>query len=176
MLILLTFAVSDGMSHALSPWPGKREEELVGVKSKKAFEKHGRCLQVPHLCSLCLFFSLPLLQPFFSFLFWCRARPNKRQRFAWCVRPLPSCSSLEVCVRPRLHVAVCIWVCVQVLMCAGWLPASLSCKRVEGKKTKPIDISHSNQGNMLKYVTGEVRHLACIFNSVWGLGVVALLS
>lgn len=39
LLILLTFAVSDGMSHALSPQPGEREEELLGVKNKKKMEK-----------------------------------------------------------------------------------------------------------------------------------------
>lgn len=39
MLILLTFAESDGVSHALSPQPGKREEELTGVKTRRGLLK-----------------------------------------------------------------------------------------------------------------------------------------
>lgn len=45
-------------------------------------------------------------------------------------------------------------------------------KEKESKKERkkyeeePIDISESNQRNMLKIVTGGVCHLACIFNSV----------
>lgn len=44
MLILLTFAESDGVSHAPSPQPGEREEELTGVKTEKKplKKKHGR--------------------------------------------------------------------------------------------------------------------------------------
>lgn len=124
MLLLLTFAASDSMSHALLPWSGKREEEPARVKNKKAFEKTWLLppspLPLPPLPLF--FFFIALLQPFYSFLFWCHARPNERQWFAWCDRPLPSCSSLEVCVCRRLHVAVCIRVYLQVLMCAGWLP------------------------------------------------------
>lgn len=37
MLILLTFAVSDGMSHTLSPRPGRREEEAAGGQEHKSF-------------------------------------------------------------------------------------------------------------------------------------------
>lgn len=121
-----------GQASVKRNWWGSRTKKLL-----KNMAAASKSRTFAPSASFFFFFFLPLLQPFFSFLFWCRARPNKRQRFAWCVRPLPSCSSLEVCVCPRLHVAVCIWVCARVLMCAGWLPASLSCKRrVEGGEKK----------------------------------------
>lgn len=47
MLILLTFAESDGVSHALSPQPGRREEELTGVKTEKPLKKNIAATSLP---------------------------------------------------------------------------------------------------------------------------------
>lgn len=66
-------------------------------------------------------------------------------------------------------------------MC-GRLPASLSCKRKAGEEEEEEEnkgfepVSPSDQGNMLKHVTGEFCHWACNFNYSWGLGVALLLS
>lgn len=64
----------------------------------------------------------------------------------------------------------CLYLSVFASVNVRGLTASQLKLQGKGKKKKkgfePIDISQSNQGNMLKYVTGGVRHLACIFNSV----------
>lgn len=68
MFILLTFAVSDGMSHALSPRPGKREEELVGVKNKKLLKNMAAASKSRTFApSASFFFSCLFSNPSFHF-------------------------------------------------------------------------------------------------------------
>lgn len=157
MLILLTFPMSNGTSHGLLPQPGKRGEQSVGVKNKKPFENKWRRLGA----LLCVPLPRPCLQSVYSFLFWFRARPNRRQWFAWCDRPLRFPAALfGVCVCMCLCVVVCLW----VLMCWEWLPESSSCRGSSKKNT-----SNGNQGNMHKSAAFKGCHLACILPEYWAL-------
>lgn len=161
MLILLTFAMSNGTSHGLLPQPGKRGEESVGVKNKKPFENKWHCLRalvhvpLPRRC----------LQSIYSFIFWFCARPNRRQWFAWCDRPLlfPA-AFFGVCVCMCLRVAVCRRVCLWVLMCWDRLPEIPSCRGSSKKNT-----SNGNQGNVDKSAPFKGCCLACILPEYWAL-------
>lgn len=157
MLILLTFPMSNGTSHGLLPQPGKRGEQSVGVKNKKPFENKWRRLGA----LLCVPLPRPCLQSVYSFFFRFRARPNRRQWFAWCDRPLRFPAALfGVCVCMCLCVVVCLW----VLMCWEWLPESPSCRGSSKKNT-----SNGNQGNMHKSAAFKGCHLACILPEYWAL-------
>lgn len=155
MLILLTFVVSDGMSHSLSARPGEREEQLVGVKSTKAFGKNtGTASKLLHLSRLALHpHTTPLCSlPSFPFLFWCRTRPDKRQWFAWCDRPLPSCSSFRS-VRVLGPACGCLWLSVfaSVNMCR--LTASQFKLRGKGRGKK-------RQKKTYRYLTEQSKGIS----------------
>lgn len=173
MLILLTFAVSDNMSHALSPQPGKREEEPARVKNKKAFEKHGCCLQVLCLCPLCLFFFCSSPTPLFiSFLMPC----TSQQATAICMMRSASaflqlfrsaCLPAPACGCPYLSVFASVNVRRPAARKLRLQEKGMGIKKKKKRRSfEPIDVSHSNQGNMLKYVTGKMCHVTCIFQCV----------
>lgn len=176
MLIVLTFAMSDSMSHTSLPRPSKREERPGGgVKSEKASGKTRSLSSCAFACALPF---APFLAPR-SPLFMSVLMPRTSQQataicMMWSVSAfLQLFGSQYVCL--CLHVAVCIWVSLQVLICAGWLPASLSCKREKKKKNRAsssdIFVSQSHQG---KIVGICVRHtlffISCkVCGFRWGL-------
>lgn len=148
-----------GQASVKRNWWGSRTKKLL--KNMAAASKSRTF--APSASSF--FFLFPASPPTLLFISFLMPRTSQ-QATAICMMCSAS-AFLQLFRSVRLPAPACgclyLSVCASVNVCG--LTAS-KLKLQEGGGKKPIDISYSNQGNMLKYVTGEVRHLACIFNSV----------